>query len=274
MPPCATSSCTCTATSIRRLRPPPPTGVDPISILKTVGRTRVVIEAAGALVSRYLKLVRATNRFVQEPPGFIESVAPELPVIVAMWHGQHFMIHYAWPPRAKVAALISRHQDGEINAVVLRKLGVEPVRGSGGVGAAKTRKHKGAAALRELARKLDAGRIVVMTADVPKVSRRAGSGIVALARISGRPIYPLAVVTNRRFDFRTWDRASIGKPFGRGAMVLGDPVRVPGDADEAACERARRAVEEGLDRVHARAYALVGSRDPGRVRPEVAAPAS
>jgi hypothetical protein len=28
-------------------------------------------------------------------------------------------------------------------------------------------------------------------------------------------------------------------------------------------EAARRAVEDGLDAVHARAYAMVGSRDPG-----------
>jgi hypothetical protein len=46
-------------------------------------------------------------------------------------------------------------------------------------------------------------------------------------------------------------------------MVLGDPVEVPRDADEAALEAARRAVERGLDAVHARAYALVGARDPG-----------
>jgi len=38
---------------------------------------------------------------------------------------------------------------------------------------------------------------------------------------------------------------------------------VPRDADEAALEEARQAVERGLDAAHARAYALVGSRDPG-----------
>lgn len=234
-------------------------------MLKTVGRTRVVLEAAGGLVSGYLKLVRATNRFVQEPPGFLAAIGPELPVIVAMWHGQHFMIHYAWPPGARIAALISRHKDGEINAIVLRYLGVEPVRGSGGgSNSLKIRRHKGATALRNLARKLDEGTTVVMTADVPKISRRAGPGIVALARITGRPIYPLAVVTSRRFDFSTWDRATIGKPFGHGAMVLGDPVRVDRHADDAACEAARIAVEQGLDAVHARAYALVGRDDPGR----------
>ena len=243
-------------------------------MLKTVGRKRGVLEAAGALAGGYLKLVRATNRFVQEPPGFLDTIGPDLPAIVAMWHGQHFMIHYAWPPNTSIAALISRHEDGEINAIILRRLGVEPVRGSGGRGRDKTRAHGGAAALRDLARRLAGGQTVVLTADVPKVSREAGPGIVTLARITGRPIYPLAVVTSRRFDFRSWDRASLGKPFGRGAMVLGDPIRVDRDADAAACEVARLAVQAGLDDVHARAYRLVGSQDPGRRTAGPAAAAS
>ena len=82
---------------------------------------------------------------------------------------------------------------------------------------------------------------------LPKRSRIAGLGIVTLARLSGRPIIPIAVVTRRRFDFNSWDRASLGKPFGRGAIVLGDLIRVAPDADDAALEVARRAVEAGLD---------------------------
>ena len=229
-----------------------------------------MIETAGALASANLRLVPRTNRVVPEPPGFGDAIAPDLPAIVAMWHGQHFMVHYAWPPGTRVAALISRHEDGEINAAILRRIGVEPIRGSGGKGAVKTRMHGGAAALRAMARSLEDGRTVVMTADVPKVSRRAGLGIVTLARMTGRPIYPIAVVTSRRFDFRSWDHASMGKPFGRGAMVLGDAIRVPREADDAALEAARSAVEAGLDGAHARAYALVGDRDPATRAPAAA----
>jgi len=39
-----------------------------------------------------------------------------------------------------------------------------------------------------------------MTADVPKVSRVAGLGIVKIAQMSGRPIYPVAIATRRRGD--------------------------------------------------------------------------
>jgi hypothetical protein len=41
---------------------------------------------------------------------------------------------------------------------------------------------------------------------------------------------------------------------------------VPREADEQALESLRKTVERELDRVHERAYALVGSRDPGARR--------
>jgi lysophospholipid acyltransferase (LPLAT)-like uncharacterized protein len=105
--------------------------------------------------------------------------------------------------------------------------------------------------------------MVVLTADVPKIARVCGEGIAMLAKLSGRPIVPTAVVTSRRLDFRSWDCSSVGLPFGRGAIVIGEPIFVAADADEAALDRVRHAVERELDRVHERAYALVGDKDPG-----------
>ncbi|MGO8798433.1 MAG: lysophospholipid acyltransferase family protein [Roseiarcus sp.] len=232
-------------------------------MLKRLGRMRLVQEALGFLLAAYIRLVRRTNRFVIEPADLDGAIAGHTPLIVAMWHGQHFMISFAWPRSiARMAALISRHGDGGVNAAALRHLGVAPIRGSGARSPRK-RHRRGASAMREMLRALSSGASVAMTADVPKRARVAGSGIVLLARLSGRPIAPTAVVTSRRFDFASWDRASLGKPFGRGAVVVGELIHVASDADEQAMERARKAVEEGLDAVHARAYAKVGAVDPG-----------
>ena len=231
-------------------------------MLKKIGRSRFVRGVIARLATSYFRIVRSTSDFIYEPADFEARVAPDMPVIAAMWHGQHLMIHYAWPKGAKVCALIARHGDGEINAMVLERLGVTPIRGSGG-SRDKMRKRGGAMALREMLRALAGGSTMVLTADVPKVSRVAGPGIVALARTSGRPIYPVAVVASRRIDFNSWDRASVGLPFSKGAIVIGEAIRVAPDADADECERARLAVQNGLDDVHRRAYALVGSRDPG-----------
>ena len=220
-------------------------------------------EAMGFALAQYLKLVKRLNRFVVEPSDLDTCLGALHPVITAMWHGQHLMIPFARASQmTRACAMVSRHRDAGLQAVALRRLNVEPVRGSGARGD-KVREKGGAKALITLRRKLDGGATIAMTADVPKVARVCGMGIVTLARISGRPIAPVAVVTSRRLDFKSWDRASIGLPFGRGAIVVGAPVRVAADASEAEMEAARLAVQDGLDAAHARAYALVGSSDPG-----------
>jgi len=233
-------------------------------MFKRLARSRFVQEAIGFLLASYLRLVQRTSRFVSAPADLESAFRESTPAIGAMWHGQHLMLSFAWPHAiARVAALISRSGDGGIQAAALRRLGVDPVRGSGGRAGRGARGKGGAPALRGLLRALEDGSSVAMTADVAKVARVAGLGIVTLARLSGRPILPIAVVAQRRLDFKSWDRASIGLPFNRCAIVIGDPIRVRSDADEAAMEAARRQVEEGLDAVHARAYAMVGARDPG-----------
>lgn len=237
--------------------------------LKRITRSRIVQESLGFLVASYLKLVQRTNRFVMEPADAYDRIGPQMPVIAAMWHGQHFMIHFAKRPQDRAASLVSRSRDGEFNAIALRHLGVRAIRGSGARGR-DIRKKGGVKAMLGMLRALSDGEMVVMTADVPKISRVCGSGIVTLAQLSGRPIVPVAVVTSRRLDFKSWDRASIGLPFGRGAMVLGEMISVPREADADTLETLRRTVEEELNKVHARAYALVGSKDPGaRMAPAV-----
>ena len=228
------------------------------SILKT----RVAQETLGRLLAGYLRFVQRTNRIVFEPADIYDHVRPDLPLIFAMWHGQHIMIPFARPDWMPACSLVSRHGDGGFNAVALRELGIGAIRGSGALGK-KIREKGGAAAFLAMVRRLAAGDTMVLTADVPKRARIVGPGIIALARASGRPIRAVAVVTSRRIDFNSWDRASIGLPFGRCAIVVGEPILVARDADEATQEAARLALQASLDDVHARGYAIVGSSDPG-----------
>lgn len=228
------------------------------SILKT----RVAQETLGRMLAGYLRLVQRTNRITFEPADIYDQIRPELPVIFAMWHGQHIMIPFARPDWMPACSLVSRHGDGGFNAVALRELGIGAIRGSGALGK-KIREKGGASAFLAMVRRLAAGDTMVLTADVPKRARIVGPGIIALARASGRPIRAVAVVTSRRIDFNSWDRASIGLPFGDCAIVVGEPILVARDADEATQETARLALQASLDDVHARGYARVGCTDPG-----------
>lgn len=226
-------------------------------------KNALVQQAIGGLLAGYLKLVKRTNRIIIDPPRIYEDkVRPDLPVIVAMWHGQHIMVPFGRPDWMPATSLVSRHGDGELNAIALRRLGIETIRGSGAHGR-KVCEKGGAPGFLAMVKALRDGLTVVLTADIPKVARVAGPGIVKLAQASGRPIYTVAVVTSRRWSAKNWDATTIGLPFGRCAIVVDGPISVAREADADAVEAARLKVEASLDQVHARAFALVDRADPG-----------
>lgn len=228
-----------------------------------IGRSEIAQEAIGFVLANYLRLVTSSSRFTTVPADLDAYIGGRTPLIAAMWHGQHLMMPLARPKTmGPLAVLISRHEDAGAQAIAARRLGIEPVRGSGGP--VDRQYYKGGApAMRNLIRLLDQGTSVAMTADVPKRARVAGRGIVTLAKLTQRPIIPTAVVTSWRLQFHTWDKATLGLPFSRAVVVAGEVIEVPPDADDAALERARLAVQDGLDEAHRRAYAMVGATDPG-----------
>jgi lysophospholipid acyltransferase (LPLAT)-like uncharacterized protein len=152
--------------------------------------------------------------------------------------------------------LVSRHRDGEINAIAARRLGVGTIHGSGNHGGGFVHKG-GVAAFQAMLDSLAEGSSIALSADVPKVARVAGLGIIKLAQASGRPIYPSAIATSRRLVLDNWDKTTINLPFSRGAGVAAEPLTVPHDADEAALETARRLLEARLNDATRRAYEMV-----------------
>ena len=230
---------------------------------RRLGRSPFAQETIGFLLAAYLSVVRRTCRGTTAPADIEAFIAGQMPLIAAMWHGQHLMMPFARPSTMdRLAVLISRHEDAGAQALAARRLGITPIRGSGGP--VDRQYYKGGApAMRELLRQLESGSSVALTADVPKRARIAGMGVVTLAKLSGRPIAPTAVVVSRRIQFDTWDKATLGLPFSRAVVVVSDFVRVAPDADDEALERARLAVQQGLDEAHRRGYAMVGAADPG-----------
>ena len=212
----------------------------------------------GFLAAEYLRLVWVSNKFTFDPPHVYDMVEPRQPAIFAFWHGQHFLTPFIKTKeshRAKV--LISRHRDGEFNAIAVERLGVGTIRGSGDHGSAFHRKG-GVGAFKEMVRALEENYSVALTADVPKRSRVVGLGIIMLARESGRPIMPFAMATSRFIRLNNWDRTTISLPFGRGALIGIEEVNVPPDADAATMEQLRQKLENILNEATRRAYAMVG----------------
>lgn len=230
-----------------------------MSLVKRLASSRTFQKTLGFAAAEYLRLVWKTNSVTIEPDDLYERVAREWPLIVAIWHGQHFLLPFVKRREHRAKVLISRHRDGEINAIVAERLGIGTIRGSGSHSGDFMR--KGAvSAFRQILRALEEQYSVAVTADVPKVSRVAGLGIVMLARASGRPIIPVSVVTSRRVELDNWDRTTVSLPFGRGAIVAGDLIRVPKvDGDE--LETYRKAVEDAVNHVTRRGYEIVDRRE-------------
>jgi lysophospholipid acyltransferase (LPLAT)-like uncharacterized protein len=231
-------------------------------LLRNTLRSSFVQRAVGVLAAEYLRLVWRTNKFTFDPADVYDIVEPQIPAIFAFWHGQHFLTPFIKTKdsyRAKV--LISRHRDGEFNAIAVERLGIGLIRGSGDHGGAFHRKG-GVGAFREMVHTLQDGCNVALTADVPKRSRVAGLGIIMLARESGRPIMPFAMATSRFIRLKNWDRTTINLPFGRGALVGIKEIHVPPDADAATMEALRLELEETLNEATRRAYAQLGRPGP------------
>jgi len=226
---------------------------------RRIARSPLVQKFIGRLAAEYLRLVWCTSRLTIEPADLYEAVEAYQPVIVAMWHGQHFMAPFLSRGH-RVKVLISRHRDGEINAYAAQQLGIETVRGSGDHGRRFDLKG-GVGAFKSMLMALEEGYNMALTADVPKVARVVGLGIIKLGQLSGRPIYPVAVATSRRLVLNNWDRSAINLPFGRVAIVSSDPVLVPADADDAMREQCRAMLERGLSQVTDRAYEIVDRKN-------------
>jgi lysophospholipid acyltransferase (LPLAT)-like uncharacterized protein len=166
-------------------------------------------------------------------------------VILAFWHDQLLLMVHAYKgPAARL--LISSSKDGELLARTMASFGLGAVRGSSTRG--------GRAAFRAL---VDLAREPVdlaLTPDGPKGPRHLlKEGVVQLARLSGRPVIPMAFACSRGHRFASWDHFLLPYPLARGVFSIGEPVRFVAGEDPGAFQaRLQQAMEENERRARAR----------------------
>ena len=233
---------------------------------KRIVQSEFFQRAVGFTIAMMLKFIRYTSRFETHRLDIAQRFwANDEPFIGATWHGQNLILPTFWHNWREMRILVSRHGDGEIVSHIMYYLGVGTIRGSGvPKGEERRYKHKGkggAGALRAMVRALGENISIGLTADLPPgPARRAGDGIVMLARLSGRPIVPVAATTRARIQLNNWDKFTINLPFSKGALVWGEPIYVPRDADPETLEAARLSVEVALNAVAEEAERIVGRR--------------
>jgi lysophospholipid acyltransferase (LPLAT)-like uncharacterized protein len=198
-----------------------------------------------SLIAVYIRIVGWTTRWERE--GFEQFEAwrgSGKPFFFCFWHGRLFMMPLCNRGSRGAAVLISTHRDGRLVARTIENLGLTTIDGSSSRG--------GRAATLQCRRELAKGNIVSIAPDGPRGPRmHATAGTIRLAALTGAPILPSSFATSRRRVLGSWDRLILPLPFGRGIYRVGGPIWVPRDADEAAIEAARLALETALNDVSA-----------------------
>ncbi len=140
-----------------------------------------------------------------------------------------------------LVTMASRSRDGELIADVLRRLGINAVRGSSS--------REGAAALHAMCRlsgvrrEQDVPRLLGLTVDGPRgPAWEVKPGVVALAEHTGLPLVPM-VARGPGFRARSWDRLQIPYPFARCVARFGTALPAPRRDDR---EGVRRELQRSL----------------------------
>jgi lysophospholipid acyltransferase (LPLAT)-like uncharacterized protein len=211
---------------------------------------RVLTAVAPVLISGALRLLRKTVRitFVNEEELFGRWERGEQ-VIVAFWHNRAVMMPVAYRG-AKLCTMNSQHRDGEIATRALARWGIRSVRGSATRG--------GASGFMQLVNAYRTGYDLAVVPDGPRGPRYVVKrGVVQLARATGAPIFPVTYAASRKRRLRSWDRLIIPLPFARVLFIVGQPLRVPRDADAETLEAKRVELEDRLNGITTAVEALV-----------------
>jgi len=168
------------------------------------------------------------------------------PIIFCVWHNRLALSMVAYTqfakrfwPGAGLAAMISASKDGGLLAAVLKKFGIEAVRGSSS--------RRGRQALLESTTWLEKGFHIAITPDGPRGPMyRVQDGVIALAQVTGAPIVPVSARIRGKIHLRSWDRFQIPLPFAQCEMRFSKPVSVPREISEEEKEKIRQRLQAAL----------------------------
>ena len=169
--------------------------------------------------------------------------------IMVFWHGRILPATYYFRHRG-IVVMSSLNFDAEWTGRIIQRFGYLRVRGSTSRGAAR--------ALRQFVREMAGGRPAGFTLDGPRgPAGVAQPGAVWLAKVTGNPLLPFHIEAARHWTVRSWDRTQIPRPFSLMTLAIGAPIDVARDADDAAIELARQALERALQGLRERALQML-----------------
>lgn len=220
-------------------------------------RNPLVQSVLSSILAAWMRFCFATIRWTWEGREHAERVWGDGGgVLCVFWHSRIGLSPHCWPlDRAQPAkALISLSPDGQFIAKAVARLGFPAVRGSSANKDKADAAKGGSRALRDGLKQLKVGALAI-TPDGPRGPVRVmAEGLPLMARMSGAPVLFIGLSCNPAIRLKSWDRALLPLPFGRGAVVY-DLRRFPEGADIA---EVVAPWTELLTAVEARADAITG----------------
>ena len=175
---------------------------------------------------------------VENEQGWRDHLEQGGSVILCAWHQQffsfirHFRSYRAYRP----GLMISRSTDGELIAAVAHQMGWQTVRGSSSRDSLK--------ALRGMIQHVRDHRLGGHIVDGPRGPIGVVKmGIIHIARETGAMVVPVYAEASRVWQFRSWDRFFIPKPFSRVCIRFGDMIPLSSTEDSQSLEKQRALLE-------------------------------
>ena len=174
----------------------------------------------------FVRFIYLSNKKIFHHPKKLEDQVH----LVAFWHGELLMQPFNYQklkPNGKVSAMISEHRDGEAITKTVEYLGIHSIRGSSTRGGAK--------ALIGAIKELKGGDDIAITPDGPKGPRHSvADGIVAISQKTNAKILVFNCKPSKYWQFNSWDKFIVPKPFGTLEFFISEPLDVSGmSMDEA-----------------------------------------
>lgn len=127
--------------------------------------------------------------------------------------------YFSFRKDGNVKAMISHNKDGEIISKLVSNFKIGSVRGSSSKGAAKV--------LIEAIRELKSGNDIAITPDGPRGPRYSvADGVIALAQKSDAKVVCFNSIATKYWQFKSWDKFVLPKPFGRIDFYISEPFDV------------------------------------------------
>ncbi len=177
---------------------------------------------------------------VRDPFGHIKAKNP--PAVTVTWHNRLLFFPVMFPKweRTHTMAVISASRDGQYISDLVRKMGIESLRGSSS--------KKGFHALQGAIRAIREGKYLSFTPDGPRGPKyRMSSGPIYLASQEQVPIIPVAVNYSSFWALKSWDGFQIPKPWAKVTLQLGEAISIPKDLSEREMELWRLEVQKRLN---------------------------